>query len=166
VREAFARLELEGLLNTEPQRGTYVFTMAPDELRKICDTRVALETTAMRAAFAHAPTTLVERLQTIVAEMTEVRSKGDDRRYLQLDTHFHQTLFDLANNRFLNDAYQTFASKMAALRNRLGDHPEHMAKSFKEHVRMVDLLSHNKVGEAVNVLVAHIGRKEGSYWNT
>ncbi|MEO6012507.1 MAG: GntR family transcriptional regulator [Devosia sp.] len=166
VREAFARLELEGLLSTEPQRGTYVFTMESDALRKICDTRVALETTAMRAAFVHAPSELVEALQSVVSRMKSARGASDDQLYLQLDTQFHQTLFDHSDNRFLDDAYQTIASKMAALRNRLGDHPPHMAKSFKEHVRMVDLLAKDKIDDAVTVLAAHIGRKEGSYWNT
>jgi len=165
VREAFARLELEGLVKTEPQRGTFVFTMQEDKLRDICDTRVCLETAALRAAFAKNLSGLVRDLRDIAERMTAAREAGDDKTYLRLDTQFHQALFDNSGNPFLDDAYQTIASKMAALRNRLGAHPDHMAKSYAEHRQIVELLEAARIDEAIGVLVAHIGRKEGSYWN-
>src|SRR5690606_4835503 len=46
VREAFTRLEREGLLRTEPQRGTFVFTLSAKELTDICHLRVVLEIAA------------------------------------------------------------------------------------------------------------------------
>lgn len=166
VREAFARLELEGLVTTEPQRGTFVFTMGPEALRQICDTRVCLETFALRLGFETHLAGLRSALAAIVAEMTAARAAGEDRRYLQLDTQFHQALVAAAGNPFLADAYQTIASKMAALRNRLGAHPGHMAKSFAEHRRIVELLAAADLPGALETLTDHIGRKEGSYWNT
>ncbi len=104
-------------------------------------------------------------LGTVVADMTDARKARDDRRYLALDALYHQRFFDVSGNRFLDDAYQTIASKMAALRNRLGAHPDHMTKSFVEHQRIVELLEQGEIDAALDVLVAHIGRKEGSYWS-
>lgn len=165
VREAFQRLELEGLVRTEPQRGTFVFTLGPKQLTDICDLRVSLETRALELSLARDHDGLARHLAEVVAEMTEARGAGDDRRYLQLDTRFHQVLFDHADNAYLNEAYQTIAAKMAALRNRLGAHPDHMAKSFAEHRRIAALAAERRLEEARDLLVAHIGRKEGSYWN-
>ncbi len=165
VREAFARLELEGLVRTEPQRGTFVFDLGPKALADICAVRVCLETAALRFALAGHQAALADALADTVQAMTEARRVGDDRRYLSLDTAFHQCFFDHADNSFLNDAYQTIAAKMAALRNRLGNHPDHMAKSFDEHCRLAVLVREGKAAEAEDVLVRHIGRKEGSYWN-
>jgi len=165
VREAFHRLELEGLVRTEPQRGTFVFTLGPKELTDICDLRVCLETKALALSLERDRTGLAAALDGVVAAMTAARTAGDDRRYLQLDTRFHQVLFDHADNRFLNEAYQTIAAKMAALRNRLGAHPDHMAKSFAEHARIAALVANGDSATASPLLVAHIGRKEGSYWN-
>jgi DNA-binding GntR family transcriptional regulator len=165
VREAFARLELEGLVYTEPQRGTFVFALEPEQLSDICDTRVCLETGALKAAFKKDRDGIVAALGTVVDNMTDARKARDDRRYLALDALYHQRFFDVSGNRFLDDAYQTIASKMAALRNRLGAHPDHMTKSFVEHKRMVELLEQGEIDSALVVLVAHIGRKEGSYWN-
>ncbi len=165
VREAFQRLELEGLLRTEPQRGTYVFTLGQKELTDICDLRVCLETMALKRALERDPEGLRAALSKVVEEMIEARSLGDDRRYLQLDTRFHQVFFDHTDNAFLNEAYQTIAAKMAALRNRIGAHPDHMTKSYAEHRHIAELVAGGKLEEATAVLTAHIGRKEGSYWS-
>lgn len=165
VREAFARLDLEGLVRTEPQRGTFVFTLTADELRDICDVRVCLETAALKTAVRRNADALAADLREICEAMTKAREAGDDSAYLQLDTEFHQKLFEHAGNKFLTDAYQTIAAKMAALRNRLGAHPDHMTKSYREHLEMTDLIAGRDITRALKVLGTHIGRKEGSYWD-
>ena len=165
VREAFARLELEGLVRSEPQRGTFVFTVSMAELSAICDVRVVLETGGLRLACEHDRASLAAALGRVVAKMAAAREAGDDRGYLGLDAAFHQALIDGAGNAYLAQAYQTIAPRMAALRNRLGDHPDHMAKSFDEHRRITALIAEGDAAEAEAVLIAHIGRKEGSYWS-
>lgn len=165
VREAMNRLEMEGLLTVEPQRGTFVFCLAPEEIAMLCDARVCLETTALRAAIRTNPQQLLERLRACTAEMTLAREKDDVSAYLALDTQFHQHFFDCSGNRFLDDAYQAIAQKMASLRNRLGRHPDHMAKSFREHIELADAVGNSDTEGALAILRLHIDRKEGSYWN-
>ncbi len=164
VREAINRLEMEGLLTVEPQRGTFVFHLGPSELVKLCDARVCLETTALTEAIANHPEQLAHSLEQCTDKMTEARSRQDDTAYLGLDTEFHQHLFDCADNRFLNDAYQAIAPKMAAIRNRLGRHPDHMAKSYREHLEILEAVRQRDTETALKVLRSHIDRKEGSYW--
>ena len=48
VREAINRLEIEGLLNVEAQRGSFVFALSPGELGKLCDARICLEAAALK----------------------------------------------------------------------------------------------------------------------
>lgn len=165
VREAINRLEMEGLLTVEPQRGSFVFNLEPYELARLCDARVCLETAALRTAVQDRPDVLHDALADCVERMTVARAAGDDAEYLAQDTIFHQSLFDAAKNRFLNDAYQTIALKMAALRNRLGGHPDHMAKSYREHIDIVDAVKKRDLPKALGILRAHIDRKEGSYWS-
>jgi len=165
VREAFNRLEIEGLLTVKPQRGTFVFCLEPEELAKLCDARVCLETTALASAIRSNPDLLSKRLSECAAQMTDARARDDVSAYLGLDTAFHQHFLDCSGNRFLNDAYQTIAPKMAALRNRLGRHPDHMAKSYREHLELVEAVKGRDIDRALEILKWHIDRKEGSYWN-
>lgn len=165
VREAINRLEIEGLLDVQPQRGSFVFELQPNELAKLCDARVCLETAALRSALKTDPQGLSDRLHAIVQRMAEAREQRDDSAYLALDTEFHQSLLDGSGNEFLNDAYQTIAQKMAAIRNRLGRHPDHMSKSFDEHVGLAAAVAKRAVDDSVDILIKHIDRKEGSYWD-
>ncbi|MBO9451165.1 GntR family transcriptional regulator [Tropicibacter sp. R16_0] len=165
VREAINRLEMEGLLIVEPQRGSFVFSLEPEELAKLCDARVCLETTALTHAIKERPEDLADALSGCVDRMTAARDADDDGEYLAQDTVFHQHIFDCADNRFLNDAYQTIALKMAALRNRLGRHPDHMHKSYLEHIALVDAVRNRDTATALEILKSHIDRKEGSYWS-
>lgn len=164
VREAINRLEMEGLLVVEPQRGSFVFSLEPKELAKLCDARLCLESAALSSAIASNAEKLAERLKNCVNEMAAAREKGDVPGYLKLDSEFHQILLDESDNRFLNDAYQAIAQKMAALRNRLGRHPDHMAKSFREHIEICKAVADKDVEKALAILTAHIGQNEGSYW--
>ena len=75
VREAINRLEMEGLLVVEPQRGSFVFSLEPPELAKLCDARLCLESAAMIAAIDTNAATLAKRLSACVDEMTEARAK-------------------------------------------------------------------------------------------
>ncbi|MAY85526.1 MAG: transcriptional regulator [Pseudooceanicola sp.] len=165
VREAINRLEMEGLLTVEAQRGTFVFSLEPAELAKLCDARLCLESGALTFALQTGADRLAKRLSDCVAQMTLAREADDVPRYLKLDSEFHEIIVDCSDNRFMKDAYQTIAQKMAALRNRLGRHPDHMAKSYREHQDICSAVAAEDEALAQSILRAHIGRKEGSYWN-
>ena len=50
VREAFRRLESQGLVESEPRRGVRVAGFSADEVREVAEMRAALEALALRHA--------------------------------------------------------------------------------------------------------------------
>lgn len=164
VREAFACLGLEGLVRTEPQHGTFVFTMDREQFAQISETRSILETAALRLAIERNRGDLIKRWKRVVTAMTAALRDGDAKRYSKCDGEFHQILFRLAANPFLAAAGQSFAAKMAAVRNRLGAQPQHMAQSFSQHVELLDLVERNEAGLAADLLERHIRYKGESFW--
>ena len=165
VREAFACLGLEGLVRTEPQQGTFVFTMDRNQFAQISEARAILETAALRLAIERGHAGLVRQWNRLVDGMREALRNKDARQYSQFDGDFHQTLFSLAANPYLTAAGQAFSAKVAAVRNRLGAQPEHMAKSYAEHVELLALLERAEVGLAVDLLERHIRYKGESFWS-
>src|SRR5688500_3082861 len=66
VREAIRQLEHEGLLVSQPHRGTFVAQVTPDDIREMFSLREALESLAARLVAARATPVEVEALQQLV----------------------------------------------------------------------------------------------------
>ena len=164
VREAFACLGLEGLVHTEPQRGTFVFTMDRGQFAKISETRSILETAALRLAIERKRDDLIKRWKRLVADMKAALRNEDAKRYSRCDGEFHQIMFTLADNPYLASAGQSFSAKMAAVRNRLGAQPDHMVHSYRQHVELLDLVERGETAAATNLLERHIRFKGESFW--
>lgn len=165
VREAFACLGLEGLVRTEPQQGTFVFTIDRAQFAQISEARSILETAALRLANERGRGDLVRDWQRHVDGMTRALRDRDAKAYSRFDGDFHQALFMLAANPFLIAAGQAFSAKVAAVRNRLGAQPEHMAKSYDQHVELLALIERSEVEAAAALLEHHIRHKGESFWN-
>jgi len=165
VREAINRLETEKLLIVEPQRGSFVFSVEKSDLAKLCDARICMEAYSLEAGIAENPDRLHDELSACIHEMTSAREAGDDSHYLDLDARFHWLIVRSANNPFMSDAYQTMAPRMAALRHRLGQHPDHMIKSFRVHQALCEAVGKRDLKAALMILASHIDRKEGNYWS-
>lgn len=165
VREAFARLELEGLVRTEPQFGTFVFTMDRAEFTRISEVRSVLEVAALRFSMERGPAALVADWRAATETMTAALEGADPRRYSAADAAFHEAVFAHADNHFLDAARRSFAGRMTTIRNRLGATPEHMAKSWREHVDLLRLVTAGDVDGAAALLDQHIRYKGASFWS-
>lgn len=164
VREAIALLRREGLVTVQPQSGTYVFELQPGELNQLCELRFALEPAAVQLALDKPESKLGDELAAIVEKMERAQAEGRTKDYLTLDTAFHDAIIAASGNPYITNAYALIGAKMAALRNRLGDDPHHMEKSMREHVEITSAIREKDLSRAANILVRHIARKEGSYW--
>ncbi|WMY72594.1 GntR family transcriptional regulator [Buttiauxella selenatireducens] len=164
VREAFFQLGIEGLVKTEPQRGTFVFRLDREEMADLCNVRCLLECEALRLVFAKKPQALAKKWKTIVQKMTSALEAGEVVNYLNLDTEFHQVLLTLSTSEYLQQAYTPLNFKITALRNRLHKHSEHLDKGFKEHIHLAQLAAEGKLEEAISVMRSHTLLFDGSYW--
>lgn len=165
VREAFAFLGLEGLVRTAPQQGTYVFTITREQFNQLSETRSILECAAFRLSIERNRKPLLRQWRRVIKAMQAAMERGDGLAYCQLDGDFHHQLFALADNPHLSEATQSFATKIATVRNRLGSNPAHMKYSFSEHENLLRLLEEDKVNSAVELLDHHIRFKGETFWS-
>lgn len=164
VREAIALLRTEGLVRVQPQSGTYVFKLRPGELSQLCELRFALEPAAIELSLFNPSSNLTAELNEIVLRMRYAQANGQVQEYLALDTEFHETIIRSSANPYIMSAYALIGAKMAALRNLLGRDPHHMEKSMREHIDIAQAISDRNLQAASKILLGHIARKEGSYW--
>ncbi len=163
IREAISILKLEGLIVVVPQKGTFVFTMSANEVAKLGHYRFALESTAVDMAMKNNSEELASKLLRICGSMEKARAAKKMKDYLELDTKFHDTLFEYTDNSYLADGYKMVVGKIAALRTHLSQHPTHTEKSFAEHRKIAENLKEGKIKEAKTILKRHVTRGERSY---
>ena len=162
VREALAKLKMEGLVHVFPQKGTFVFTLTEKEIVDICELRYTLESTALTFAFDRNREQFFAAAKKTVDGMRSARKENDEDQYLKLDSGFHILFFEYCGNQYLDDAYQLIAARVAAMRTHLSLVPGHTTKSFKEHIDILQCISDNDVAKALKILDEHIKRTKNS----
>jgi DNA-binding GntR family transcriptional regulator len=155
VREAFLQLKNEGLVEIQPQRGTFVFQMSSEQLRQLTDMRELLEATALRFAPRNGGGGLPRVVTSIIDRMSEAVAVKHHVAYRRLDAEFHQAIITASGNEFLDSAYHVIAVRIQALRNRLSQ-DSHNWRSFDEHLEVARLIQNHEFEAAAAQLVDHI----------
>ena len=109
VREALARLEHEGLVRSEPHRGTFVVGMTPEDVAEIYDVRRLIETEAGRLAAERATPAEIAALQKGVDEMGRLVSADQRQLIGRVDITFHRTMVTSAHHRRLLASWEVLA---------------------------------------------------------
>lgn len=163
VREALSLLRMEGLVKVLPQRGATVFLPNEVEVRELCELRQALEGTAIAHAIQRGGAGFADKLDEIVQRMTDARSAGDSRLYLECDTAFHQCFFEFCGNQLMASTYAIHSGKIAALRTHLAVRPRHTDLSFDEHQQIAAAARSGDISQTLDLIDKHIGRTRQSF---
>ena len=158
VREAFASLKREGLLQGDSQKGARVFTLTADQLRQLCAYRFTLEASALELALEQFPDGLIKRLTGICNNMETAHLTDDFDGYMHLDRDFHDTFFEFSGNQFLQHGYRSVSHKVSTLRTHLSRAPKRIDKSYAEHLEITKHLKANNLKKATRVLRKQIDR--------
>ena len=89
VREAFRRLEAQGLVISEPRRGVRVAAFSADEVREVAEMRAALETLALRCAAPHLTPAILDHAEE--ATLAGDRA-GDVQAWEAANRRFHRLI--------------------------------------------------------------------------
>lgn len=163
VREALLRLRADGLIDIQPQRGTFVFSLTPRQVEEICVFREVVELTAVKLAMGARRAELVKALQANVREMALARKTRNWKAIRHLDEAFHQTIVDHCDNTYLQQAHQLIASKIGALRARLPEETEKVDHCQQNHATILGLMRDGRVTPTQRALALHIRDTLESY---
>lgn len=168
VREAFLRLEAEGLLRLYPQRGALVVPVSPDEARAVIEARLLLEQFATdkvvgRGAAARAA--VYERLAGELKRQRDAATADDWREFLDADRAFHTVTLEESGNAILSGFYASLRDRQMRMigESALGD-PDRMATILDEHRGIAEALRDGdpaRAREAVRTHLASTGRAIG-----
>ena len=140
IRLALARLSHDGILTTEPNRGTFVSSPTVEQARQVFVARRLLEPALMREL---CETGLrrdqLVRLRKNIAMEVEARTRNDRRATIRLSGEFHVLLADTALNAYVSKYMHELCS-LTCLVIALYDAPGTPACPHHEHAAIVDAL--------------------------
>ncbi len=158
VREAFHRLEKEGLLVNEVNRGWRIYYLSLSDIHEIFDIKEAVEGMVARRAAECQDEALREDLKRALGEMTEAAQREDAEAWLQADMQLHNVLFRMADNERarrvvenLNDQWHRVRVGFTALHGRLG-------RSIQEHQGFVECVLAGDGEQAEHLMRTHLNR--------
>jgi DNA-binding GntR family transcriptional regulator len=164
VREALNQLQLAGLVVIRPQRGSYVFEPSEADIAAICEFRCLLEPRAAELAYRNEREATAAALQAAINEMEEARSARDAVRYGRADTRLHEAFFEHCGNPYMQAAYATAATKIAALRTHLSAPADVLhAAGFEQHSKLLALFRAGDFAAFEALMRAHVTGTRNSY---
>jgi DNA-binding GntR family transcriptional regulator len=156
VREAFHRLENEGLLNYEARRGWKVYALSLHDINEIFDIKIAVEGLVARKAAECDDEALRAKLRTAVQQMRESAEGGDIEAWLQADVQLHEIIFAMADNdraeriiQNLNDQWHRVRVGFVAMQSRL-------KRSIGEHEAIAESILARQGEEAQRQMETHL----------
>jgi DNA-binding GntR family transcriptional regulator len=154
VREAFRRLEAQGLAISEPRRGVRVRSFDLSEVREVAEMRAALEVLALRHAAPHLTRAILDAAEEATRQgelAKEIRGWEDANRT------FHRLILEPCGmSRLLtaiDDLHMASARFLfAAWRS------DWEADTDQDHRAILSALRHGRIDDAASILSRHVRR--------
>lgn len=101
VREAFRQLELEGFIETIPNRGAFVVGFSPQDIQDMYELRKSYEVLAVKWAIERITKEEYEKLEEAFEFMEFYTQKKDFEKMLNINMNFHELIYKASHNRML-----------------------------------------------------------------
>jgi DNA-binding GntR family transcriptional regulator len=157
VREAVRRLVGENILEMTPQ-GIRLYLPSVEDLAEVYYTRAILEGAAARLASTIDGPALAKRLRTILAEAKPILARDDHQAFARLNGLFHGTIVATSGNRRIRELLASLETIVVRYRRMSLLYPDHLKRSYEDHVRIVGLLEKEEPEEVEAHVREHILR--------
>jgi DNA-binding GntR family transcriptional regulator len=160
VREAFLRLEAEGLLRLYPQRGALVVPVSSEEARAVIEARLLLEQFAVSKVVGRGPAVraaVFERLSDELQRQRDAGTEHDWSAFLEADRAFHRVTLDESGNRILSDFYSSLRDRqMRMISESVMRDAQRMATIMDEHRVIAEALRDGDLNGARDAVQTHL----------
>lgn len=135
VREAFKLLELEGLIETIPNRGAFVVGFSKQDMEDMYELRKSYEILAVKWAIERITKDEFEELEEAFEFMEFYTQKKDIEKMLNINTNFHQRIYNASGNRMLKHvlaSYQVYIKQSKTAPNYEDNYLDEVLEEHRE----------------------------------
>ena len=140
LREAFKALVGSGLVETIPNRGTFVATVGLPELIEMFEVMAELEGMCARLAARRISETETGELQSLLESCATAQEQGDPDAYYYENERFHDCIYRASHNAFLARQARQLQTRLKPYRRLQLRVRNRAARSLEEHRMIVDAI--------------------------
>ncbi len=156
IRTTLARLEQDGLVEREPNRGARVRAISEEEAVETLEARAVLEGLAARYAARNITDAEIADLRAIVGEMEARLAEGDLLGISEGNTRLHSRLLQIANNKTVARLIERLHAQHIRSQFRLILVPGRAPRSVAEHRAIVEAVASRDPDDAEVAMRSHL----------
>ncbi|MCB0167586.1 MAG: GntR family transcriptional regulator [Anaerolineae bacterium] len=156
VRTALDRLQADGLVQIEPNRGATVKSFELSEVLDILMAREALEAEVTYLAAGRIEAAQIQHLAECLDIMRDALRQGDYDRYSAINKAFHQIIYAASGNQTMPELIVLLRQRLARLQIRTILVPGRTEQSLAEHEAIYQALQAHDASAAKDAARAHL----------
>lgn len=161
LREVLPRLQAEGLIHVQPQRGIQIPAIDLPMIREAFQMRAALEREAVLHAIEHMTTAQLMQQQALHQQVIDDVSSAPTEEALQrgqdVDDGFHTLLIKSTNNQLLQNAHSINAIRIRLIKlDRIRLSETTLPAAFNDHLAIIEALLARDKHAAVDAMDLHM----------
>ncbi len=158
VREALRLLQAQGVVRTEPNRGTYVTEFTSDEMFEMLELRHAVERLALARILARGLSNaqIAAHFAAVLQAMRRAATLQDRLAYCQADLAFHHCIVELSQSPVLKPTWQLLSRGVLVFLLREQKYNDDFAILIAEHEHIVAALQSGRREAVEAAIECHI----------
>lgn len=158
VREAFLRLESEGLLKLYPKKGALVVPVSVSEIEIVMETRRLIESYAITKLLENGPNlALASTLETLVDKQEDAIRRDKPSIFAEADRDFHARIVESTRNTILIDLCHALRDRQIRMGFNSLTYDTNRAKIIiQEHRQIADDIANGDKEKALIEIMSHL----------
>ena len=160
IREALKQLELEGLVESIPNKGVYVLGFSPRDLDDMFELRILLEGLAIELAIDRIDEVVLSKLKELLELMEFYTLKRDKDKLNHFNVLFHETIYQGTDSMYLEQLLSDVHYYVSVTSKNSISQVERMESSLAEHREILDAIMAKDKTLAKNIIQKHIRKTQ------
>lgn len=157
IREALRKLEMERLVESQPNKGARVTAISESDVADVYATRIAIEQEALRKAIPHIGASDIAELRRLRHEMVSLVRK-DDPTFYELHRQVHYAIYERSESPWLLHMIEILWSHTERHRRIAARVKSFVDEGDDHHGRIIDAIEAGDVERAMAALGADLER--------
>ena len=160
IREALKQLELEGLVESIPNKGVYVKGFSPRDIDDMFEIRLSLEGLAVSFAIDRMDEVHLAKIKEVFELLEFYTTKGDFYKVNDFNILFHESIYQATQSTYFEQILKDIHYYVSVTSRHSIARPERLESSLVEHRAILEAIIDGDKDEATERIQRHIRKTQ------